>query len=167
MRFQDNKNSAFKGWATERKELKNSGKIRPNGSNITFSPSDIVRFFESEFASYMDHFEKVASVERQKELGVHRDPFDPLLDLIRNMGNQHEEDIIQKMEQSTAVFRIEKENRKEAIQQTLLALKEGENNIYQAAIKNDKIFGYADLLVKEKGHSELGDYYYVPYDFKI
>ncbi|MDE0119000.1 MAG: TM0106 family RecB-like putative nuclease [Bdellovibrionales bacterium] len=138
-----------------------------NNDKITFSPSDIVRFFESEFASYMDHFEKVASEEKQKELGVHRDPFDPLLDLIRNMGNQHEEDIIQKMEQSTSVLRIEKDNRTEAIQKTLLALKAGENKIYQAAIGNDTLFGYADLLVKEKGHSELGDYYYVPYDFKI
>ena len=141
--------------------------MRFQNDKIIFSPSDIVRFFESEFASYMDHFEKVVSEERQKELGVHRDPFDPLLDLIRNMGNQHEEDVIHNIEQSTNVFRIEKENRTEAIQQTLLALKRGEETIYQAAIGNDTLFGYADLLIKEKGHSDLGDYYYVPYDFKI
>ena len=115
--------------------------MRFQNDKIIFSPSDIVRFFESEFASYMDHFEKVVSEERQKELGVHRDPFDPLLDLIRNMGNQHEEDVIHNIEQSTNVFRIEKENRTEAIQQTLLALKRGEETIYQAAIGNDTLFG--------------------------
>ena len=140
-----------------------------HNGKTTFSPSDIVRFFESEFASYMDHFEKVISEEMQKELGVHRDPPDQLLDLIRNMGNQHEEDIIHKMEKTDFVLRIEKDkqNREASIKQTLLAMNKGEEKIYQAAMGNDTIFGYADLLVKKKGNSNLGDYHYIPYDFKI
>ena len=126
--------------------------MRLHNNKITFSPSDIVRFFESEFASYMDHFEKVISEEMQKELGVHRDPSDPLLDLIRDMGNQHEEDIIHKMEKTDSILRIEKDkqNRESSIKQTLLAMNKGEEKIYQAAIGNDMIFGYADLLVKKK-----------------
>ncbi len=136
-------------------------------NKITFSPSDLVRFFESEFASYMDHFEKIVSEEIQKELGADRDPSDPLLELIRNMGNQHEEDIINKWEKTNSIVRIEKENREASIKQTLLAMKSGEEKIYQAAIGNETIFGYADLLVKKKGASKLGDYHYIPYDFKI
>ena len=138
-------------------------------NTIAFSPSDIVRFFESEFASYMNHFEKLISKEVQKELDVHRDPSDPLLDLIRDMGNQHEEDIINKIEKTDSVLRIEKDkqNRDASIKRTLLAMKKGEEKIYQAAIKKDMIFGYADLLVKNQGRSKLGDYHYIPYDFKI
>ena len=138
-------------------------------NTITFSPSDIVRFFESKFSSYMDHFEKTTSEEIRKELGIHRDPSDPLLDLIRDMGNQHEEDIINKIEKTDSVLRIEKDKqtRETSITQTLIAMKKGEEKIYQAAIKKDMIFGYADLLVKNPGHSKLGDYHYIPYDFKI
>ena len=138
-------------------------------NKITFSPTNLVQFFESEFASYMDHFDKIISEEIRKELGVHRDPPDPLLNLIKDMGNQHEENIIDKMEKTDSILRIEKDkqNREDSIKQTLLAMKKGEEKIYQAAIGNGTIFGYADLLVKQNGCSNLGDYYYIPYDFKI
>lgn len=143
--------------------------MRFHHNKITFSPTELVRFFESEFASYMDHFDKIISEEIRKDLGVHRDPTDPLLDLIKDMGNQHEENIIDKMEKSDPLVRIEKDkqNRKTSIKQTLLAMKHGEEKIYQAAIGNETMFGYADLLVKKKEPSKLGDYHYIPYDFKI
>ena len=138
-------------------------------NKITFSPTDLVRFFESEFASYMDHFEKVVSEEMRKELGVHRDPPNPLYSLIIDMGNKHEENLINKTEKIDSVIRIETDrlNRSASIEQTLLAMKKGEGKIYQAAIKKDIIFGYADLLVKTKGDSVLGEHHYIPYDFKI
>ena len=68
----------------------------------TFSPTDLTRFFESEFASYMDHFEKKADKELKNKMGVHRDPPDPLIQLIIDMGNQHEENIINKLSQKTS-----------------------------------------------------------------
>ena len=138
-------------------------------NKITFSPSDLVRFFESEFASYMDHFEKIVSEEIQKELNIHRDPPDQFLDLIKDMGNQHEENIINKIEKTDPVFRIDKDkqSREESIKHTLSAIKSGKEKIYQAAIGNNSLFGYADLLVKNPGHSKIGDYHYIPYDFKI
>ena len=136
---------------------------------ITFSPTDLVRFFESEFSSYMDHFEKIISENLRKELGVHRDPPDPLYSLIIEMGNQHEKNMINKIEKTKSVIKIktDRSNRKASIEQTLSAMKEGAENIYQAAIQKDIIFGYADLIVKTKGESLLGDHYYIPYDFKL
>ncbi len=139
--------------------------IFPN--KITFSPSDLVQFFESEFSSYMDHFEKIASKETLKDLGVHRDPSDPLYELIKDLGNKHEENLINKMEKDQFIFRVEKETHIKALQKTRKAMKDGEEKIYQAAIEKEKIFGYVDLLVKQKGPSILGNHYYIPYDFKI
>ena len=123
---------------------------------ITFSPTDLVRFFESEFSSYMDHFEKIISENLRKELGVHRDPPDPLYSLIIEMGNQHEQNMINKIEKTKSVIKIktDRSNRKASIEQTL-------------SIQKDLIFGYADLIVKTKGKSLWGDHYYIPYDFKL
>ena len=136
---------------------------------MTFSPTDLVRFFESEFSSYMDHFEKIISENLRKKLGVHRDPLNPLYSLIIEMGNQHEKNMISKIEKTKSVTKIEtdRSNRKASIEQTLSAMKKGAESIYQAAIQKDIIFGYADLIVKTKGKSLLGDHYYIPYDFKL
>lgn len=136
---------------------------------MTFSPTDLVRFFESEFSSYMDHFEKIISETLRKELGVHRDPLDPLYSLIIEMGNKHEKNMISEIEKTKSVIKIktDRSNRNASIEQTLSAMKEGAENIYQAAIQKDIIFGYADLIVKTKGKSLLGDHYYIPYDFKL
>ena len=141
-------------------------------NKITFSPTDLTRFFESEFTSYMDHFEKIASESLKKELGVERDPLDPLLELIKKLGIQHEETSLAEIEKTEPVFKIEAKDRDSAIKQTLSALQAGEPNIYQAALQKDKFFGYADLLVKQQvvkqqGQSALGNYYYTPWDFKL
>ncbi len=143
--------------------------MRVFNDKITFSPTDLVRFFESEFVSYMDRFEKVISDEMCKNLGVHRNPADPLYSLITDIGKEHEENLINKIKKTNSVLHIEKnnENRDIPIKQTLSAMKKGERKIYQAAIKKDIIFGYVDLLMKAPGASYLGHYHYVPYDFKI
>ena len=136
-------------------------------NKIRFSPTDLTRFFESEFTSYMDRFEKIAPESLKKELGVERDPPDPLLELIKKLGIQHEENSLAEIEKTESVFKVEAKDRDSAIKQTLSALQTGEPNIYQAALQKDKFFGYADLLVKQQGQSALGNHYYIPWDFKL
>ena len=143
-----------------------------NNKISSVSPTDLTRFFESQFASYMDHFEKVTSKEVLKQKGIFRDPPDPFLTLIADMGNQHEKESIAEIEKQEPVFRIKTTNREQAIKDTLIAMQKGEQNIYQAGIKSGEqqavdFFGYADLLVKQKGKSNLGNHYYMPYDFKV
>ena len=93
--------------------------LKPENKFI-FSPTDIIRFFESEFASYMDHFEKVVSKEALQKQGVHRDPKDPLYDVIAQMGNEHEKAIISNLEGQEKIIKIEKSklNRSNCIKQT-------------------------------------------------
>ena len=138
-------------------------------NKLIFSPTDIVRFFESEFASYMDHFEKIVSEEIIKKNGVHRDPKDLLYDVIAQMGNEYEKAIISNIEGQAKITKIEKDklNRSDCIKQTLFAMKNEADKICQAAIQTNGMFGYADLLEKTQGQSHLGDYYYIPCDIKI
>ena len=78
-------------------------------NKIVFSPTDVVRFFESEFTSYMDHFEKVVSKEILKSQDIHRDPTDSLQDIIAKMGNEHEKEIVEELEKQTQIIKIEKD----------------------------------------------------------
>jgi len=137
-------------------------------NNISYSPTDLVRFFESEFTSYMDHFEKTVSKKQYQKVGAYKNPPDPLSSIIIDMGHKHEEHLINKLEKKEPLFRVTNtKDRTSAINETLLAMKDGKKNIYQAALKKDIFFGFADLLIKQKGTSFLGDYLYIPYDFKL
>ena len=135
---------------------------------FVFSPTDIVSFFESEFASYMDHFEKTVSNEVLKKQNIHRDPMDPLYDVIIQMGNTHEKHILAQLEKNSVVkIDKEKHNIKLCIEKTISAMKNGADKIYQAAVSAGGMFGYVDILEKTEGASRLGNYHYIPYDIKI
>ena len=140
-----------------------------SNDKLIFSPIDIVKFFESEFSSYMDHFEKVVSKEILESQKTHRDPKDPLYEVIAEMGNNHEKSIIAKIEKQNQITKINKDkyNTKTCIKHTLSAMKNSVDKIYQAAIATDGIFGYVDILEKTKNPSSLGDYHYIPCDIKI
>ena len=79
---------------------------------------------------------KVVSKEILKSQDVHRDPIDSLQDIIGKMGNEHEKEIVEKFEKQNQIIKIEKDkfDRKTCIEQTLSAIKNGTDKIYQAAI---------------------------------
>ena len=114
--------------------------MRVFNKQFVFSPSDFVTFFESEFASYMDHFIKVVSKESLKKKGVHADPPDPLFEIIAQMGLQHEKEVIEMNSKNNSILKIDKKkyNQKACLQKTLSAMKEGVDLIYQGAIQADQ-----------------------------
>jgi uncharacterized protein len=133
------------------------------------SPTDLTRFFESEFASWMDHYELVAKEKGPLE-GVHRNPPDELQTLLAEKGNAHELDVLAQFEARGEVLRLERRNDEDTavrIAKTLEAMKTGAPFIYQAALEGDTFFGYADLLERVPGESNLGDFHYQPLDMKI
>jgi predicted RecB family nuclease len=132
-----------------------------------FSPTALTRFFESEFCSYMDQFEKLASDQIKKELGVHRNPPDPLLDLLAKMGNEHEANQLKVLKKQKNVVVIKEESMEKAFEATKGVMKDGAEVIYQAALTNDSFRGYADVLIRVPGKSKLGDFFYEPHDMKI
>jgi hypothetical protein len=59
---------------------------------IVFSPSDLTRFFESEFPSWMDRYQRFPSADGAVE-GFHRNPDDPLDDLLAQKRDSHENEV--------------------------------------------------------------------------
>lgn len=51
-------------------------------------------------------------------------------------------------------------------EETLKLMKAGVETIYQGVLRNDELRGIPDFLIKAKGHSLFGDYYYYPVDVK-
>lgn len=55
---------------------------------------------------------------------------------------------------------------KTGLEETLKLMRKGVETIYQGVIKNDELIGIPDFLIKAKGKSDLGDYYYYAVDIK-
>mgnify|MGYP006161256181 FL=1 len=85
---------------------------------------------------------------------------DPWLEIIRKIGLEHEEDYLQKIKESQIVYEIDKNlkpSEKEKL--TEIAIKNGEDIIYQPYLKYKKFTGSPDFLVKKQN-------YYEPWDIK-
>ena len=54
----------------------------------------------------------------------------------------------------------------EGFNATLELMKKGTETIYQGVLKNDELTGVPDFLIKQKGVSVFGDYYYYSVDIK-
>ena len=135
-------------------------------NSIRYSPTDLTRFFESHFSSWMDHYEQF--FDQTGPLGkFHRNPPDDLLSLLKDKGIEHEARVIDQKSKNSKIVRVEGQTEPEKVENTIAAMKSGADLIYQAALKSSEFFGYADILEKRSGKSKLGDHYYVPADVKI
>lgn len=116
---------------------------------------------DSPFASLMEH---LACLEPcYLDLA---DKEDPLLSVLKHKGLQFEREILESFQsQGLRVISIEKG--KNAYQDTLNAMQEGADIIYQAALLLHPFKGYADFLVKIEGESGLGAFHYEPVDIKL
>ncbi|WP_347990269.1 TM0106 family RecB-like putative nuclease [Methylomonas sp. AM2-LC] len=135
-------------------------------NNIIYSPSDLVVFMRSNFASWMDrlsieHPEMIAGIERT---------VDPLMNLLANKGNLHENNFLRHLVDThgvDSVAIVKADDQSERIRQTIAFMESGFPFIYQAALARDCFSGSADFLVKKQGSSCFGDYQYEPWDCKL
>ena len=108
---------------------------------ILFSPSDLTRYFESEFTSWMDRYQKFHSEDGSLK-GVHRNPKDPLEELLAEKGLKHEEVVVEPLRKNGTFQEIPREgSREQQVAKTLEAMREGASVIYQAALQNEHLFG--------------------------
>jgi predicted RecB family nuclease len=130
---------------------------------LIFSPSDLCKFWESEFASWMDRFD----LEHPGTLTANAD--DALSKVLQQKGYDHEESTILSLErQGRSVFRIDDgQSKSKAEADTLAAMQRGEDVIFQARLRFTPFAGVADFLVKTPGKSKLGDYHYEVWDTKL
>ncbi len=136
---------------------------------MTYSPTDLTKYFESEFSSWMDHYYET-SIKSGQLSDVHKNPPDPLQSILAEKGNIHEEEVLNKLLANDQVFKINRTEGTSAsnlIAKTKEAMEAGASFIYQAALQGPTFFGYADLLKKVPGRSMLGAFHYEPLDMKI
>jgi len=129
-------------------------------SDLVFSPTDLCRFMGSRFASWMDRF----LAEHPGELEPDEAGDSELL--TRRKGIEHERGYVESLAADGAdLATIPAEAGR--IQLTLDAMRAGHAFVYQAALSGRSLEGFADLLVKVDGDSDLGPFHYIPRELKL
>lgn len=130
-----------------------------------YSPSDMILYMRSQFASWMERFK----IERPTEASKIPLDDDPMMTLLANKGTLHEQNYLSalKVQHRDDQIVIIDKTKGQAEQDTLDAMKKGYKVIYQGCLCRDNFIGYVDFLIRHDGHSALGDYYYQPCDTKL
>ena len=130
---------------------------------LVFSPSDLITFMESPFASAMD-----AKRLFDPTLAEQMDPEDALLVYLRKKGFAHEDAFVQTLQRDGAdICAIEDDRPERMREQTIEAMEAGRGIITQAYLARGRFAGKADFLVKVAGASDLGDFHYEVWDTKL
>jgi len=132
-------------------------------NSLVFSPSDLTRYLESPFASWMARL----SVEDRAQC-PEKDPADPLMQSLAAKGYDHEDALEASFrEQGRVVVKIEGETSEDKFAQTLREMERGGDVIVQGRLELDNFAGFSDFLVRVEGKSKLGDYHYEVWDTKL
>lgn len=128
---------------------------------LVYSPSDLITFMDSPFDSWMERY----AIEYPGELQP--DERDESAEILAKHGNVHEAaflSYLQKEGKDIAEIRSKNES---ARLETIAAMREGREIIYQGFLQADEFAGLSDFLVKVDGASELGDFHYEVWDTKL
>ena len=120
---------------------------------LRYSPSDLVRYLASPFASWMDRY------HLEQPGAVTPDEASEDAELIAQSGNRHEEAVLQEFRSTAArVVEIPTGSFPQAQRETSAALAAKAPVIYQAALELAPFSGYADfLLLDASGRYEVWD----------
>ena len=130
-------------------------------NNLIFSPSDLINFLESPYASWMDHFALIEPTITEKI-----DSDDAMMQLLQKKGYCNEEEILERLsKQELSIVDIGKAENK--TQATIDAMHSGADIIYQGYLSKAPFSGFSDFLVKVEGESKLGNYHYEIWDTKL
>ena len=138
--------------------------MQRRADRLIFSPSDITRFFESPFASWMDRYR----IERPATVTPDADSEE--MTLLAEMGLAHERRHVASLRAAGGdVWEPPSElgdfeARHEA---TLDAMRAGRDIIYQGALGHGDFAGYADFLHRVARPSKLGAFSYEVEDTKL
>src|ERR1051325_5909920 len=112
--------------------------MQKRDGQLVYSPSDLIRFLDSPYASWMErlHLEFPGRVQPDEETDEQK--------LVANTGERHEATYLQQLESSgRKVFRVPREHPAEARRITLEAIEAGHDIIYQARLEAVPFVGYA------------------------
>lgn len=128
-----------------------------------YSPSDLIAFMESPYASAMDRC-KLNDPAITKLM----DKEDVVLASLQQKGYEHEDKFTQKLkDEGHAVYETKRATPEQTAEATLLAMQEGQEIIVQGYLSHENFGGFTDFLVKVPGTSNFGDYHYEVWDTKL
>jgi predicted RecB family nuclease len=133
--------------------------MRKLEGNLVFSPSDLITFMESEYASWMDRFymEFPDAVQPDQDSAEDR--------ILQARGEEHERTFLQEL---TGAGRDVCDLKGKTNSNTVFdAMKAGRETIYQAPLASGCFAGFADFLMRVEGQSALGNYHYEAWDTKL
>jgi predicted RecB family nuclease len=123
---------------------------RNNDGTLVWSPSDLVTYLKSPFASWMDRLK----VERPGL--ANPDEGSPEDELVKEKGMEHERAWLGRCRERGDVAEIEGPEIVDKIAATRAAIASGRRTIYQAALGRDGFEGYADFLRRVDAETDSG-----------
>lgn len=128
-----------------------------------YSPSDLVRFVDSPFASKMERLLCEGEISRELKNKQTQDA-----ELLTEGGFAHERKFEEKLSKAyKIVTKIAGNTLQEKQDNTIKAMQSGDEVIVQGYLSHLPFAGYADFLIKVSGASKLGDYHYEVWDTKL
>lgn len=131
-----------------------------NNDQLVFSPSDLIRFMESPFASWMER------LRLERPGTVERDEPSEELKLVAKTGDAHEADYLSSLKDEERDVCEIPDNREEAAELTRAAIAEGREIIFQGYLTLSPFAGYTDFLVRA-GEGHAGQPIYEVWDTKL
>lgn len=128
-----------------------------------YSPSSLVGFYLSSYESTLNKY----IVDHQKT-NIALDAEDPFQKIISTKGDDHEKTILKKLKaDGLEIFEVTAADRETMESETIQAMHDGVDIIYQGSISNNEFYGRTDFLIKNSRTSKLGDYSYEIWDAKL
>jgi len=125
--------------------------MKKQSGKIIYSPSDLVRYVESPYASWMDRY----YLENPKVVTPDEETEDQKL--IAETGNKHEKEILRELK-GAGINIAEVSHDESAEKSTKSEFKAKTKVVYQAALVNERFAGFADFLIlDDKGAYEIWD----------
>lgn len=135
--------------------------MQRRGSEILYSAGDVVAFLECQHATTLSLIDLDTPLKRADD--------DASLELIQNKGFAHEAGFLDSLKaKKLRVAEIPGDGRVEDIvAQTLQAMREGHDVVFQAALRAGPFYGRADFLRRIEQPSDLGSWRYEAADTKL
>ena len=137
---------------------------KDDNGKLVYSPSDLIVYMESPFASWMNRLEKEGLTD-----SIDKDAADSMMSVLARKGLAHEQAYLEYLKaDGKDVCEIDESlGRAEQELATIEAMHSGAEVIFQARLVLGDFAGYADFLIKVPGASKLGDYHYSVWDTKL
>jgi predicted RecB family nuclease len=120
--------------------------MRRSSGKIIYSPSDLIRYLASPFASWMERY----YLENRELVTPDEETEDQLL--IARTGDEHEQAVLRDLDASGQVIaKIDRQDFAAAVVHTKRAIAERTPIVYQGALENDRFAGYSDFLILDEG----------------